>query len=246
MKKWSSVCPAALAALLLPAFAAAQAAGGIAGVVKDASGAVMPGVTVEASSPALIERVRSVVTDSEGQYKIIDLRPGTYTVTFTLAGFNTLKREGIELSAGFTATVNGELKIGALEETITVSGQSPIVDTQNVTQQKVIQMPLIQALPNTGTNFAALTPGATRNTDVGGSSGADTGATFAIHGGRGQDTRRLIDGMRWNSMEVGNSGTGFYFDPAGQAVVLLRPPLVGQLAVRPGTVLQQGHGGVDL
>src|SRR5881397_2268259 len=117
MKKWSTVCLAALAALLLPAFAAAQAAGSIAGVVKDASGAVMPGVTVEASSPALIERVRSVVTDSEGQYKIIDLRPGTYTVTFTLAGFSTAKREGIELSAGFTATVNGELKVGALEET---------------------------------------------------------------------------------------------------------------------------------
>src|SRR5881296_3828955 len=181
MKTWCSVCLAALAALLLPAFAAAQAAGGIAGVVKDASGAVMPGVTVEASSPALIERVRSVVTDSEGQYKIIDLRPGTYTVTFTLAGFSTAKREGIELSAGFTATVNGELKVGALEETITVTGQSPIVDTQNVTQQKVIQMQVIQSLPNTGTNFAALTPGATRNTDVGGSSGADTGATFSIH-----------------------------------------------------------------
>ena len=222
MKKSATVCIALLAALLLPSFAAAQAAGGIAGVVKDTSGAVMPGVTVEASSPALIERVRSVVTDSEGQYKIIDLRPGTYTVTFTLVGFSTVKREGIELSAGFTATVNGELKVGALEETITVTGRSPIVDTQNVTQQKVIQMQVIQALPNTGTNFAALTPGATRNTDVGGSSGADTGATFAIHGGRGQDTRRLIDGMRWNSMEVGNSGTGFYFDPTGAEEVSIQ------------------------
>src|ERR1700758_2719936 len=100
MKKWCSVCLATLAALLLPAVAAAQAAGGIAGVVKDTSGAVMPGVTGEASSPALIEKVRSVVTDSEGQYKIIDLRPGTYTVTFTLPGFSTVKREGIEISAG--------------------------------------------------------------------------------------------------------------------------------------------------
>src|SRR5438445_222896 len=222
MKKSATVCIALLAALLLPSFAAAQAAGGIAGVVKDTSGAVMPGVTVEASSPALIERVRSVVTDSEGQYKIIDLRPGTYTVTCTRVGFSTVKREGIELSACFTATVNGELKVGALEETITVTGRSPIVDTQNVTQPKVIQMQVIQALPNTGTNFAALTPGATRNTDVGGSSGADTGATFAIHGGRGQDTRRLIDGMRWNSMEVGNSGTGFYFDPTGAEEVSIQ------------------------
>src|SRR5205085_1175457 len=96
--------------------ASAQAAGAIAGVVRDTSGAVMPGVTVEASSPALIEKVRSVVTDAEGQYKIIDLRPGTYTVTFTLAGFSTVRREGVELSAGFTATINGELKVGALEE----------------------------------------------------------------------------------------------------------------------------------
>jgi hypothetical protein len=222
MKTWCSVCLAALAALLLPAFAEAQAAGGIAGVVKDTSGAVMPGVTVEASSPALIEKVRSVVTDSEGQYKIIDLRPGTYTVTFTLPGFSTVKREGIELSAGFTATVNGELKVGALEETITVTGQSPIVDTHNVIQQKVIQMQVIQSLPNTGTNFAALTPGATRNTDVGGSSGSDTGATFAIHGGRSGDTRRLIDGMRWNSMEVANAGTGFYFDPTGAEEVSIQ------------------------
>src|SRR5262252_3300900 len=222
MKPRSIVGLAALAAVLLPALAAAQAAGSIAGVVKDTSGAVMPGVTVEASSPALIERVRSVVTDSEGQYKIIDLRPGTYTVTFSLAGFSTVKREGIELSAGFTAAVNGELQVGTLEETITVAGRSPIVDTQNVTQQKVIQMQVLQALPNTGTNFAALTPGATRNTDVGGSSGADTGATFAIHGGRGQDARRLIDGMRWNSMEVGISGTGFYFDPTGAEEVSIQ------------------------
>ena len=200
----------------------AQAAGGIAGVVRDASGAVLPGVTVEAASPALIEKVRSVVTDGEGQYKVVDLRPGTYTVTFTLTGFNTFKREGVELSAGFTATINADLKVGSLEETITVTGQSPIVDTQNVTQQKVITMQVIQSLPNTGTNFASLTPGATRNTDVGGSSGGDAGATFAIHGGRGQDTRRLIDGMRWNSMEVGNSGTGFYFDPTGAEEVSIQ------------------------
>src|SRR6476469_9097663 len=118
--------------------ASAQGAGGIAGVVRDSSGAVMPGVTVEASSPALIEKVRSVVSDAEGQYKIIDLRPCTYTVTFTLTGFSTVKREGIEISAGFTATINADLRVGGLEETITVSGQSPVVDTQNVVQQKGI------------------------------------------------------------------------------------------------------------
>src|ERR1700712_626148 len=124
-------------ALALPGLARAQGAGSIAGVARDSSGAVLPGVTVEAASPALIEKVRAVVTDGEGQYKIVDLRPGTYSVTFTLAGFSTFKRDGIALSAGFTATINGDLRVGSLEETITVSGQSPIVDTQNVTQQRV-------------------------------------------------------------------------------------------------------------
>jgi hypothetical protein len=90
---------------------------GIAGVVKDTSGAVLPGVTVEAASDALIERVRTVTTDSQGQYKILDLRPGTYTVTFTLTGFSAVKREGIELPAQFTATVNADLRVGSLEET---------------------------------------------------------------------------------------------------------------------------------
>src|SRR6476469_8185199 len=96
---------------------AAQGFGTIAGVVKDTSGAVLPGVTVEVSSPALIEKTRSAVTDSAGQYKIVDLRPGTYTVTFTLTGFSVVKREDINLSGGFTATVNAELKVGGLEET---------------------------------------------------------------------------------------------------------------------------------
>src|SRR6266436_4591302 len=91
--------------------------GGIAGAVKDTTGAVLPGVTVEAASPALIEKVRTVVTDGEGQYKIVDLRPGTYAVTFTLPGFSIVKRDGIELTTGFTATVNAELKVGSLEET---------------------------------------------------------------------------------------------------------------------------------
>src|ERR1700681_3443262 len=109
----------------------------IAGVVKDTSGAVLPGVTVEASSPALIEKVRSVVTDDQGQYKIVDLRPGTYTVTFVLAGLSTLQRAGIELTVNFTAAVNAELRVGALAETITVSGQTPQVDVQNTNVQRV-------------------------------------------------------------------------------------------------------------
>ena len=116
--------------LVIPSLVYAQAS--IAGVVRDASGAVLPGVTVEASSPVLIEKVRSVVTDSTGQYRIVDLRPGTYNVIFTLTGFSTLQREGIELTGSVIATVNVELRVGALEDTVTVTGESPIVDVQSV------------------------------------------------------------------------------------------------------------------
>src|SRR5689334_15327385 len=108
-------------ALLGPSAVAAQQTSAIAGVVKDTSGAVLPGATVEASSPALIEKVRTVYSDSEGRYNITDLRPGAYSVTFTLSGFSTFKREGIQLTAGFTATVNADMKVGSLEETITVT-----------------------------------------------------------------------------------------------------------------------------
>ena len=107
--------------VMIPALALAQTGSGIiAGVVRDATGAVLPGVTVEARSPALIEKVRAVVTDGEGQYKIVELRPGTYTVTFALAGLSTVRREGIELTTGFTAAVNADLSVGDVSETITV------------------------------------------------------------------------------------------------------------------------------
>src|SRR5918999_130754 len=127
--------------LLLPAAAYAQAS--IAGQVRDASGAVLPGVTVETSSPALIEKVRSVVTDGGGQYRIELLPPGEYAVTFTLPGFSTVRREGIQLTGTFTATIDSDLRVGALEETITVSGESPIVDVQTATRQRVIDRELI-------------------------------------------------------------------------------------------------------
>ena len=120
---------AALVVVLAPSTVLAQAS--ITGAVKDGSGAVLPGVTVEASSPALIEKVRSAVTDGSGQYRIEDLRPGTYMVTFRLPGFSTVQREGIELTGTFAARIDAELKVGALEETITVSGETPVVDTVN-------------------------------------------------------------------------------------------------------------------
>ena len=125
---------AAAIVAIVPAAALAQSAS-IAGVVKDTSGAVLPGVTVEASSPVLIEKTREGVTDGAGQYKIINLLPGTYTVTFTLQGFSTVKREGVELAGAFNAVINADMKVGALAETITVTAETPIVDTQSVRRQ---------------------------------------------------------------------------------------------------------------
>src|SRR5215813_2105889 len=122
--------------LTLPSIALAQAS--IAGAVHDATGAVMPGVTVEAASSALIEKLRTALTDGNGQYKITDLRPGTYTVTFTLTGFTSVKREGIELTGSFAATVNADMKVGSIDETVTVTGESPIVDVQGTQQQRDI------------------------------------------------------------------------------------------------------------
>src|SRR5215468_6437885 len=119
----------AVVCALAPAEAWAQAS--LAGLVKDASGAVLPGVTVEAASPALIEKTRTAVTDGSGQFRVVDLRPGTYTVTFTLPGFSTVRREGIVLTGSFVATVNADLRVGTVEETITVTGESPIVDVQS-------------------------------------------------------------------------------------------------------------------
>ena len=144
MRRFTAVF-AYLGLLLLPSIAFAQAT--ITGVVRDASGAVLPGVTVEAASDALIEKVRTAVTDGTGQFRIIDLRPGTYAVTFTLTGFSTTKREGVELEGQLTATVNADLRVGALEETITVTGETPIVDVQSVRRQTTINGDVINAIP---------------------------------------------------------------------------------------------------
>jgi len=191
---------AAVILLSVPATASAQDAssGTIAGVVRDEGGAVLPGVTVEAASPALIERTRSVVTDGEGRYRIVDLRSGTYSVTFTLQGFRTVRREGIELSTGFVATVNADLGVGQLTETITVTGEAPLVDVQGMTQQQVFTRDTVKTLPigkNAGI-YAALIPGAAplqpTQQDVGGTKGEDT-QWFRMHDS-GRSTQ-LRDGM---------------------------------------------------
>ena len=190
----------------IPTMAAAQ--GAIAGVVTDTSSAVLPGVTVEVASPALIERVRSAVTDGSGQYQVVNLPPGGYTVTFMLAGFNTLKREGIELTGNFTATVNGNLRVGSLEETVTVTGEAPTVDVQNTARQRVVDRETIENIPAGRNIFAlgALNPGITSNTgqDVGGAViNATTG--MSSHGGRSNDGWTSMDGITMNAM----ASTGF-------------------------------------
>ena len=146
MAKWArpGVWFAALV-ILWPTAAYAQAS--LAGVVKDASGGVLPGVTVEAASSALIEKVRSVVTDDTGQYRIVDLRAGSYSVTFSLTGFSTVKREGLELAGSGTITVNADLKVGSLAETITVTGETPVVDVQNSARQAVLTGDAVAAAP---------------------------------------------------------------------------------------------------
>ncbi|HEV2986447.1 MAG TPA: carboxypeptidase-like regulatory domain-containing protein, partial [Vicinamibacterales bacterium] len=139
---------AAALLIVLPGVAAAQS---ITGLVKDATGAVLPGVTVEAASPALIEKVHTAVTDDQGRYLVVDLRPGTYTVTFTLPGFNTIKREGIELTGSFTATINADMTVGQVAETVTVTGESPLVDVQNVQNQRVVTATVVSAIPTART-----------------------------------------------------------------------------------------------
>jgi hypothetical protein len=186
--------------------------GTIAGVVKDSTGGVLPGVTVEVSSPALIEKTRTATTDGQGQYKIVSLRPGVYEVAFSLSGFGTVRRTGVELTAAFTATINADLKPGSLEESITVSGQSPLVDVQNTVQQRAVTAAEIEALPagRQFQGFAVLVPGVSRTgaQDVGGSSGENF-STLAIHGSRAGDMPLIFDGMRYNNMN-GTGGGGLH------------------------------------
>ena len=206
--------------LMLPESAAAQSA--IAGIVKDSSGAVLPGVTVEAASPALIEKTRTVVTDSAGQYKIIDLRPGVYTVTVSLGGFTTIKREGIELTANFTASVNADMKLGGLEESITVSGASPIVDVQTAQQRDVLTRDVLDALP-TGRNYqtiGATLPGVSMGRfDVGGSTAMQQ-STVITAGSVGGDMAILVDGMNISSsLSSGSVPAVYHNDGAYQEYV---------------------------
>jgi len=207
-----------LSVALLPSIVAAQATNSaIAGVVKDSTGAALPAVTVSASSPALIEKTRTTITDAEGHYKIVDLRPGTYSIRFSLSGFSTVKREGVELPSGFTANVNAELKVGAVTDTITVSGATPVVDVHSARVQAVVSRDALSSMPlgwKTNYSFNALTLGVVTSAfgqDVGGNQGELDGSP-EYHGVNSSDAKYKIDGMDYNSLHgVGGGALRLYY-----------------------------------
>ena len=205
------------AVFFMPSASSAQAS--IAGVVKDTTGALLPGVTVEASSPALIEKIRSVVTDNAGQYRILDLVPGTYQVTFTLTGFRTLVRTDIQLQGAFAAQVNVDLQVGAVEETLTVTGQSPTVDVINNRSTFVADRDVLDAIPTTARNLpmrAALIPGSAVSFVTLGQ------YSMTIHGSQFQDTSLAVDGMRINTLCGQGQYSGFYLnDAAAQEITYM-------------------------
>jgi hypothetical protein len=220
MRNFMRILIAATVTGLLPAVASAQTSS-IAGIVRDISGAILPGVTVEVSSPALIEKTRSAVTDSTGQYKIIELRPGTYSITFTLPGFNTVKRADVELTSDFTATINAEMKVGAVTETITVTAESPVVDTQSITTRTVMTRDLLDTIP-TGRNIQAvgiMIPGTALTVGGGNTLSRDVGGSGQLQQSplnyKGSaDSVQTIEGMRLNNLEGTGQFSGVYWNEA--------------------------------
>ena len=204
--------------VMLPSAAFAQAS--VTGVVKDASGAVLPGVTVEVSSDVLIEKVRTAVTDGSGTYRIVDLRSGTYAITFSLTGFSAIRRDGVELSGNFTASINADMKVGSLEETITVTGETPIVDTQSVRRQTTIAKELISAMPaaRSTAGVMMLIP-ATQvqanqtNLDVQVTPGV---VFFGGSGGRATEGRIQVDGLT-TTAALNGGGASSYVPDIGNA-----------------------------
>ena len=199
MHRVVKVVAAGAGILLLPAFVFAQAT--IAGVVRDTSAAVLPGVSVEAASPVLIEKSRTVVSDGTGQYRITDLPPGSYVLTFSLAGFSTVKREGLAVSGSGVITANADLRVGAVAETVTVTAASPVVDTQSVRREVVLNNATLSALPATRGYGSALATVPALN--IGGVAGAGAAVApttpsmmfFTAHGGASGEGRILTNGM---------------------------------------------------
>jgi len=203
---------------LLPGSAHAQSA--IAGIVKDTSGAVLPGVTAEASSDVLIEKSRSVTTDGSGQYKIIDLRPGVYVVTFTLPGFQTLKREQVELPADFTSVINVEMRVGAVEESVTVSASSPVVDVQNASHMSVLNRDAIDEIPTGRTiqGLGQLIVGVNLSLpDTAGARGMQQ-TYMSTHGQSAANNTVLVDGMMVNGLMSDGAVQSYFNDQMNQEV----------------------------
>jgi len=206
-------------ALLMCAPTAAWAQSSLAGAVKDASGAVLPGVTVEAASPALIEKTRTAVTDGSGRYRIEQLQPGVYTVTFTLPGFSTVKRDALTISGSGVTTVDADLKVGGVEETITVTGETPVVDVTSIRREVTLDNETMRALPSVRSYSYLLNtvPGMQTNiTDV------NTGPVFAIfpvHGGRGVESRLTVEGMNISNPPGGNQPPNYTADIGNAAEV---------------------------
>jgi hypothetical protein len=257
MSRWTQVLSALLVTLAVsvPVFAqggGASSTGTIQGRVADAQGAVLPGVTVTATSPALIQP-QTTVTSETGNYRFPAVPPGTYELSYELAGFNTLKRSGISITLGFTAQVNVELALATLQETVTVSGASPVIDTSTTRVQQNFKMEQLQSIPNGRDMWAllAVTPSVQMGRiDVGGNrAGTQTG--YTAYGMSGQ-VRVLIEGI--NTTE-GTGGAGFYFDYAsleeaflgtsGQSAEMPNPGVQSQFIARSGSNQFQGEYHLD-
>src|SRR5262245_45230998 len=214
------VCLLLAGVCLVVAPPAARAQSAIAGVVKDTSGAVLPGVTVEASSDVLIERTRGVVTDGQGQYKIIDLRPGVYVLTFSLTGFQTLKRENVNLPAEFTATINADLKVGAIEESVTVSAASPVVDVTTAVHTQVLNRDTIDSIPTGRTiqGMGQLIVGVNLNLPDTGGARAMQQTYMSTHGMTTANNTVMVDGMIVNGLQSDGAVQSYFNDAMNQEV----------------------------
>ena len=201
--------------VILPASAYAQSA--LAGIVKDSSGGVLPGVTVEASSSSLIENTRATVTDATGLYRLPELTPGTYTLTFSLSGFATVKRENIDVTGSGVTTINADMRVGTVSETITVTGETPVVDIQTSTRRQIVlSSAVVESIPASRGygNLLATVPGI-QATGLDVSSGVSTNF-FTARGGRGNEGTIQIDGMNVGSAFNGGGVAGFGY-PIGEA-----------------------------
>jgi Carboxypeptidase regulatory-like domain len=206
---------------LVAAHSVAWAQATIAGAVRDGTGAVLPGVTVEAASPVLIEKVRTAITDGTGRYRIEDLRPGTYSVTFTLPGFATVKRDGVVVSGTGVVAIDSDLRVGGVQETITVTGETPIVDVQSTRREVTLDNETIRNLPSTRSYSYLINtvPGLqTNNNNV------NTGPVFAIfpiHGGRGVESRLTVDGLNISNPPGGNQPSNYVADVGSASEVTM-------------------------